>query len=260
MVERLLSLKNSVNLRELGDYPAADGKVIAPHKLLRSGSLSELTPENAVWLRNYGLNVVVDLRSDSEVAMSPDVLAPGVTYKHLSVYPLDNNGLVQKIGRHLRAHFDHRMDPMAEVYLKMLTDPHANNVYRELFSLLLGNPEPGRSVLFHCAAGKDRTGIGAMMIEGALGVPEATIREDYLLTNAVFFAPTEEVQAALKTGASALVDRMNQNAAETSCYVAVKDLIDNDYGDWPHYVMQQLGFSATDLKDLRRLYLTDSHQ
>ncbi|MFD1394181.1 tyrosine-protein phosphatase [Lacticaseibacillus jixianensis] len=257
MIDRLISLKNSVNLRELGDYPAAGGQVIAPHKLLRSGSLSELTPQEADWLRAYGLKVVVDLRSESEVAMTPDVLAAGVEYHHLSVYPFTNDSLVAKISRHLRAKFDHRINPMAEVYLKMLTDPHANDVYRALFTLLLATDQPGQSVLFHCAAGKDRTGVGAMMIEGALGVPEATIREDYLLTNAVFFAPSEEVKAALKTGASDLVDRMNQNAAETGCYVAVKDLIDKEYGDWTHYFTAQLGFSQGDLRQLRRLYLTD---
>lgn len=256
-MERLISLKNSVNLRELGNYPAASGQVIAPHKLLRSGSLSELHPKQASWLREYGVRVVVDLRSPSEVAMSPDVLATGVAYHALSVYPFEHDGLTAKISRHLRAVFDHRMDPMAEVYLKMLTDPHANAVYRKLFTLLLENDQPGQSVLFHCAAGKDRTGVAAMMIEGALGVPEATIREDYLLTNAVFFAPSDEVQAALKTGASELVDKMNQNAAEATCYAAVKALITQEYGDWPQYLMTQLGFSATDLKELRRLYLTE---
>lgn len=254
-MERLLPLKNAVNLRELGEYPAAGG-IIAPHKLLRSGSLSQLTAKEAEWLKDYGLKTVIDLRTDNEVVGSPDVVAPGVNWQQLSVYPFADTAANPEFDKHLAAMADRRIDPMAEAYLRMLTDSHAIKVFQQVFALLLANDQPGESVVFHCEAGKDRTGMAAMMIEGALGVPEATIRQDYLLTNTVFFADSEVVAAALKPGASALVDKLNAHAAEAQCYVAVRDFITSEYGDWAQYVQAALRLSDGDLKQLRNLYVT----
>ncbi|MCI2037928.1 MAG: tyrosine-protein phosphatase, partial [Lactobacillus sp.] len=140
-MERLLPLKNAVNLRELGEYPAAGG-VIAPHKLLRSGSLSQLTAKEAEWLQDYGLKTVIDLRTDNEVAGSPDVVAPGVKWQQLSVYPFADAMANGSFTRHLAAMADRRIDPMAEAYLRMLTDSHAIKVFQQVFALLLANDQP----------------------------------------------------------------------------------------------------------------------
>ena len=63
--------------------------------------------------------------------------------------------------------------------------------YRHFFDVLLENSDEGRSVLFHCSAGKDRTGMGAVYLLTALGVDEATIRRDYLASNK-YLAPWQE--------------------------------------------------------------------
>ncbi|WP_179393830.1 tyrosine-protein phosphatase [Lacticaseibacillus absianus] len=254
--KRLLDLPNAVNLRELGGYPTVDGRHIHYRKALRSGALALLTPADAQALADYGWRTDIDLRSASEVSGAPDVLAPSVTYHHLPVYPFaDQPSLGHKVVRHLMALVDHRIDPMAETYLRMFTDTGANQTFAQVFALLLANDQPDQAVLFHCAAGKDRTGVAAMMLEGALGVPEPLIREDYLLTNVVFAAPTAQIESALRSPNSTLVDDMNAHAAEAQCYLAVQDLIAREYGGWSGYAKQALGLSAGELTDLRNLYL-----
>lgn len=255
--QRLLPIPHAINLRELGGYPTVDGQYIAWKKLLRSGSLGHLRPEGSAMLAEYGVIFDIDLRSDNEVANRRDRLPQGIAYQNLSVYPfVDRTSLFTKLRQKLRG--GNIEDAMADTYCQMLTDSHANGVYRQLFDILLSNTHPDESVLFHCTAGKDRTGVGAMMIEGALGVPEATIREDYLLTNLVLEDPQQMAHADLRHGADAFVNQMNAHQAETSNYDAIKRLVTNTYGDWAGYLTKQLRLSAGDLADLRKLYLTDS--
>nr|WP_054749300.1 tyrosine-protein phosphatase [Lacticaseibacillus thailandensis] len=168
--ERVLTIPNAINLRELGGYPTTGGRTVAWHKVLRSGTLSYLDGVGEQQLADYGVTTVVDLRSDTEVSMSPDKLLAGTNYQHLSVYPLSGE---QSFWDKLK----HRQPPrpqswdLGDAYIEMLVDRHALHAYRQLFDLLLANTTPGHALVFHCAAGKDRTGVGAMMIEGLLGVP-----------------------------------------------------------------------------------------
>lgn len=257
--ERVLPVKNAINLREMGGLPTTDGQYLAWHKLLRSGSLGHLTAAAGADLVDYGLSFDVDLRSESEVQARPDQLPRSVSYQHLAVYPFtDQHGFFDKIGRRLKKIVKQNAASMADVYLRMMTDSHASAAYADLIQILLAHDAPNQAVLFHCTAGKDRTGIGAMIIEGALGVPEDQIRADYLLTDIVLADPSKAANAELMHGASQFVNQMNAQGAESGNYDAVHQLIETEFGSWRNYFQQQLGFSTQDLTDLRRLYLQDS--
>ena len=67
------------------------------------------------------------------------------------------------------------MDFGRQTYLQMLLDSHAQAAYRKMFNVLLENDKEGESVVFHCTAGKDRTGVAAFLILSALGVSEKQI-------------------------------------------------------------------------------------
>ena len=256
---RILPIPGSINLRELGGYATESGQYLKWHKLLRSGSLGHLKTGAGQMLEDYGVIFDIDLRSDNEVQTRPDRIPRSISYQQLSVYPFvdqQKQGLFKRFKKKLRG--ESIMDQMANTYCQMLTDSHANGAYEQLFDILLSNDHPDESIVFHCTAGKDRTGVAAMMIEGALGVPEATSREDYLLTNLVLEAPDEMAHADLRHGANQFVNQMNAHQAETSNYDAIRDLIANQYGGWDHYLTEQLRLSTGDLADLRTLYLTDS--
>lgn len=256
---RILTLPGSINLRELGGYATESGQYLKWRKLLRSGSLGYLKDEAGAMLEAYGTVFDLDFRSDNEVQTRPDRIPRSISYQQLPVYPFvdqQKGGLFKRLTKKFRK--PSVEDIMANTYCQMLTDSHANAAYRQLFDILLGNDQPNTSVLFHCTAGKDRTGIAAMMIEGALGVPEATIREDYLLTNLVLEAPDQMAHADLRHGADQFVNQMNRHEAETSNYDAIRDLITDQYGGWDAYLTKQLRLSTHDLADLRQIYLTDS--
>ncbi|WP_262316588.1 tyrosine-protein phosphatase [Lacticaseibacillus parakribbianus] len=246
--DRLLPLQNALNVRDLGGYQTQDGRTVAWRRLVRAGSLSNLSPADGAVLLDYGVTHDLDLRSDAEVRRAPDQLPERIRYRQLSVYPFaDRASLWTRVRRRLSK----APTGMVATYEKMLTDSHANAVFGEVFATVLA-AAPGEATLFHCTAGKDRTGVAAMMLLGGLGVPAATIQADYMLTNQIYDAAATGVAPS----GSATVDAMNAHPAEAANYQAVVALLAKNYGgSWSRYLTQQLRLSEGDLADLRRLYL-----
>ncbi|TFE19260.1 tyrosine-protein phosphatase, partial [Ligilactobacillus salivarius] len=186
MEHRMLELEEGINFRELGGYLTEDGRKIKWHKLLRCGSMAQLTKNDVDYLDQYGVRYIIDLRSPEESNYSPDKYPDKAQYFQDTVYPFSfslfkNLGIINNM--RLGAS---NMDFGRQTYLQMLLDPHAQAAYRKMFNILLENDKEGESVVFHCTAGKDRTGVAAFLILSALGVSEKQIVEDYLYTNLFF--------------------------------------------------------------------------
>ncbi|YAB13320.1 tyrosine-protein phosphatase [Lactiplantibacillus plantarum] len=135
--------------------------------------------------------------------MSPDRYPKNTKYINTSVYPFtDNRRFDRRLKRLIkRMVVDDSFN--AQTYAQMVTDSHAVKVWQNLFATLLTNDQPDQSVLFHCAAGKDRTGVAGALIMTALDVSRETIMQDYLLTNAVFMAADSMDTATIITKANA---------------------------------------------------------
>ena len=175
----MLELEEGINFRELGGYLTEDGRKIKWHKLLRCGSMAQLTKNDVDYLDQYGVRYIIDLRSPEESNYSPDKYPDKAQYFQDTVYPFSfslfkNLGIINNM--RLGAS---NMDFGRQTYLQMLLDPHAQAAYRKMFNILLENDKEGESVVFHCTAGKDRTGVAAFLILSALGVSEKQIVEDY---------------------------------------------------------------------------------
>lgn len=182
----MLELEEGINFRELGGYLTEDGRKIKWHKLLRCGSMAQLTKNDVDYLDQYGVRYIIDLRSPEESNYSPDKYPDKAQYFQDTVYPFSfslfkNLGIINNM--RLGAS---NTDFGRQTYLQMLLDPHAQAAYRKMFNVLLENDKEGESVVFHCTAGKDRTGVAAFLILSALGVSEKQIVEDYLYTNLFF--------------------------------------------------------------------------
>ena len=181
------------NCRELGGYPLPAGHGRTPgsatlaHRFLRSGSTSALSRKEAHYLREYGVTRVVDLRSASECASSPDAFAayPGVTYTNVPLFGVNLHD------PKLRLPGDTR-DYLATGYLRMLDNHEA--VHR-IFSAF-AEAAPEECVLYHCAAGMDRTGITSMLLLGLCGVDRTSIVADYTYS----FTTREEADAYIYQG------------------------------------------------------------
>jgi protein-tyrosine phosphatase len=201
--ERVLDLTRGYNLRELGGYPTTSGHTVKWHKLLRSGSLNALTKADIEALLNYGVTYDIDFRSRHEIKAAPDPFdEQDVTYHRLSVLPFTNReeevpakqgGVLKKIFG-VKQPAKPALSSIQKMNQQLVLDPHAQAAYRDLFTVLLNNHDTNGAVLYHCSAGKDRTGIATMLVLSALGVDRATIEADYLLTNDVLGLTSENPQ------------------------------------------------------------------
>ncbi|MFE6744683.1 tyrosine-protein phosphatase [Kitasatospora purpeofusca] len=188
---RSLGLFGAVNARDLGGYRTAEGLVLRAGVALRSDGLNRLTDEDLGRLAALGLRRVVDLRSRDEVREAgADRTTEDMTLHHLPVFAVDfdihatlRSTLAERDPAGQRALLgDGRAGAMMTgLYRWFVIDSIAREQFARVLRLLA---EPGASpLLFHCSAGKDRTGWTAALLLTALGVDRETVFTDYLLTN-----------------------------------------------------------------------------
>jgi len=180
---RLVPLEGSFNFRDLGGYPGRDGRPTRWGRLFRADALHELTSEDIDRLRELGLRTVVDLRTERELSRTGrGPLEPeGVAFHHLAVV---REG-VRGDGTSDRAAEGESVaapapagDDLAERYLWYLDVGHLSLV--EALTLLGGDEH--YPLVFHCAAGKDRTGVLAALVLEIVGVEREVIVADYVIT------------------------------------------------------------------------------
>ena len=168
--ERLIKLGGARNFRDLGGYPTEGGRVRWA-QVYRSDTLAELSSEDVTTLAGLGVQTVYDLRRDEECARDPGRLA--CTRLQLPSRRISDTdpATLQTAAEAERWLLDD--------YVGMLAN--AGPVFGHLFSMLAG-PSCAPAV-FHCTAGKDRTGLTAALLLAALGVDRSVILDDYELTN-----------------------------------------------------------------------------
>ncbi|HUY20788.1 MAG TPA: tyrosine-protein phosphatase [Acidimicrobiales bacterium] len=182
---RRLSLTGCVNFRDLGGYPAADGRHIRWRMLFRADGLARLDEDDCAQLVGLGLSTVIDLRTPGEVeerGTFPED-AVEVEYHHLPL--TDVLPPVEDLGRYDEPAF------VTSRYLQLFTEGSAS-LTRAVHVLA----EPGAlPAVFHCSAGKDRTGVLAALVLGFLGVPRPVIVEDYALSAEAMVALLARLEA-----------------------------------------------------------------
>lgn len=181
--DRHLRLEGVRNFRDMGGYRGHGGRPVAWGRLFRSGRLSGLTGRDRTRVGALGLDLVVDFRQRSECELEPSAWAPGAAPRteNLEIVPGNPEGLFDADGTARTADF------MEHLY-RVLALEHAGT-YRAMFAHILAIPHA--RVLLHCAAGKDRTGLGSALLLLALGVSPEDAMEDYLLTSRFLDADSE---------------------------------------------------------------------
>ena len=176
---RLVPLEGSFNFRDLGGYPGLGGMHTRRGRLFRSDALHELTADDVGKLRQMGLQTVVDLRTERELARTGrGPLEPeSVAFHHLAVVQEGVRGTVTADAVSLAAPAPPG-DDLAERYLWYL-EVGRDSLVEVLTMLGDGSRYP---LVFHCAAGKDRTGVLAALILEILGVDREVIVADYVIT------------------------------------------------------------------------------
>jgi len=248
-MQRILNLEGAINIRALGAYPTEDGTTTKYNKLLRSGDISNLTDNSLSYLKKYGLKYVVDFRSEDEQRNWSDVKSDFYQIYSDPVYPLKGNGdkLADAINRN-------NFSYLGLIYQSVVLDKFGQRAYKLLFELLLENDEPNKSLLFHCAAGKDRTGIGALLILKALGVNNEIITRDYLLTNLMYQDNIEIARTLNDKNGNQDINKMNMTKGDVQGITSVFDAIDHYFGSFDNYLDKALNVDKDKLAKLKRIY------
>lgn len=169
----LLRFPGLLNVRELGGLPTRDGATTRLRSLLRADDLVQLTDEGVQALADYGVRTVVDLRWPGEVAMKPHPLARsrhGVQYHQISLLADDETQWMALSGEYIKETW------------KCAVLEHTRPQLKEVLEVIAAAaPEP---LVFHCVAGKDRTGLIAALLLALADVEPDVIAADYAASTA----------------------------------------------------------------------------
>jgi protein-tyrosine phosphatase len=182
---RTLPWDACLNVRDLGGYRIVDGGITRWGALLRSDTLTRLSPDGCAALIEYGVRTIIDLRSPDEIASDHHPFAESsnaITYHALPLFADRDPNTASWITS---------ARSLAEMYEVTLTQSQAR-IIQALRTI--ANADPG-AVLFHCHAGKDRTGLIAMFVLAIAGVPDETIIADYTLSDQNLASIHDEILA-----------------------------------------------------------------
>lgn len=257
-----ITLEGAVNFRELGGYAAADGRRVRRGLLYRGGNLDALqSPADRAALESWHLRDILDLRSAGEADKHPDPPVPGAQYHRVCAMRMkDGTEMdfsstgIQRLAAE-KAAFEreagrpvHDFEWFSVLYRQM---PFGNPAYQLLFRLLEEHRGP---LLFHCTCGKDRTGIAAMLVLLALGVPRKLALTDYLLTNVY----RRRIIAASLQGKTPRDHRLLLSVEGVSAEMgagAIDEILQR-YPSYEAYFESEYGLDAKRLSALRDFYLT----
>jgi protein-tyrosine phosphatase len=236
-------LQGATNFRDLGGYPGQDGRPVRWRRLFRSDHLGGLTEADKALLTRLGLARAFDFRGQAERAAVTYEL-PGVTQHSLAIEPTVVQRLQDLVSSGQALTPERAAELMTELYRALVNDQ--SHRFAELFEHLLQAEGP---VVFHCTAGKDRTGFAAALILLALGVPRDLVLEDYLITNRVFQHPPA-AQGGLPAEVLAVLWRVQPGFLEAALHA-----VDTDHGGVERYLSKRLGMGPAARQQLAQRYL-----
>lgn len=254
---RFQPLEGAVNFRDVGGYKTTSGHEVRWNVLFRSGALSSLTDDDLTMLSSLDIELLVDLRTQAEQEHAPNRLPPKKKPDviHLPIWPVTTTeveswvlaGRISEYRPQVNEGVPDTPSAMRNFYQSYVRD------HRQQWSTLLHRLAEGttRRALLHCAGGKDRTGVGMAILLRALGVPQETVIEDYLLTNLVV---DQWILEDHPEGVPSFVRSVM--AADPSYVEAAFAYIDRVFESFDNYLRDGLGFTDSQREMLCEVYLT----
>ena len=182
-------MRKEINFRDAGGMKIKDGRHIKKGVFFRCGSISKMSEEELMEMKEFGIRYILDLRNTHEVKHHPDPVIEG-----MEQLPYSNCGT--KEGKKVNFGFSAKKHTSSEClkHLAQVNDyyckmPYHNEMVKVLFDALLEKKVP---VVIHCASGKDRTGICCMLVQKTLGAADKDILDDYLQSNIAYQEAFEE--------------------------------------------------------------------
>ena len=248
--DRVWPLQGASNFRDLGGYPGRDGRPLRWRRLFRSDHLGALTEQDRATLAELGVTRSFDFRGVDERANTPYEV-PGLQQHSLAIEPsvVQNLQLMSDAGRALDA--GAAVEVMQDTYRAFVTD------YSERFARLLAHLlEDDSPSVFHCTAGKDRTGVIAAVVLRAVGVSAERVIADYAKSAAAmerliaWYRANRPYDGAPVQDPTGDARRTRLMGAEPAWMDRVLDHLEQRHGGAERYLLAQ-GATPTVVRDLR---------
>lgn len=238
--------------KDFGGIKTKDNKTIKKNMIIKSSYFYDLTPEEIELIKSFNLKEVIDLRTNMEIEEKPDYVLNDVKYLRCPLFKEANAGVTHEIASDMLSVL-FNMPSLAKIYQGMVSNEDSIEMIKKVMNeIVLGDNYP---VLFHCTAGKDRTGIIAFLTLYLLNVDYETIIEDYLEINEKnkdlaeqFYAyaktKTDDDSKALKAKLLYLVDRTYIEAA--------LEKINELYGSLDNFIENKLEIDKMEIEFFRK--------
>ncbi|WP_353164697.1 tyrosine-protein phosphatase [Empedobacter brevis] len=238
--KRTLPIEGGYNCRDLGGITNKKNEVIRKGLLIRSDDLANLTDDDLEILNDYPIRTIIDLRTTYERLKNQDHIPNSCNHEvHLDI----SSGHFENLVKQFKAGISNPKEFMCKIYEDFVLDRICQAQYKSFFDIIQHkNRTP---ILFHCTAGKDRTGFATAMILSALKVDFETIMEDYLASN-IYLEQKYAHILKIDPNYKYLIDVLPEYL-ECS-YIAIK----NNFGSVENYLTDILN---VDLDLMRSLYI-----
>ena len=234
-----------------------DGHTVKTRMLIRGTTLFKLTQKDIKLLREeYKLSTIIDLRTKKEAEEKPDDVVEGVKYYHMPILTEAAVGISHE--KKVRSFKSLLMMPsMEDMYVKMVTDDCLDNLVNAMRSILT-MPEENFSLVFHCTAGKDRTGVMAALILAFLGVDRKTIIQDYIYSNKFTITKARFVYIAcliVKFSHKFALKIKHSLMAKGSFIEASLTTLEEDFGSLENFFAERLNFTEEETAAIKARFL-----
>ncbi|MFP3834697.1 tyrosine-protein phosphatase [Chryseobacterium sp. SIMBA_028] len=245
--EKEIKIKKVHNFRAVGNVKNMEGRSLKEGVFYRSAHLHKLKKASFDQIEKLGIKEVIDLRNSKEISGKPDHLPNEITYKKYSAFEDESDQLSQarKLVLKGKVNASDADKRMIDFYREYVTENP--ETIKTIITEILDSKDP---ILYHCTAGKDRTGIVTALILTILKFDKKTIYNEYLLSNN-FRKDLVEKRLRLANTLHFLYPKMDLQVLEKLSWVEKRYLdaafgeIDKKYGSTDAYIQQVLGISDT---------------
>jgi len=257
-----IKIKNTTYIKDLGNIKTGDGHRVRSNLLYRSSNLSGLTKEEVDLLHKNNIRYVCDFRTEEEHDMKPELIdVENIDYVHLPLVQNQDNPMITK---------ENRLKVLKEIvynkggvkkymrnfYSTLVDNDMAISSYKEFFRILLTCKE-GEAVIFHCTQGKDRTGVGLMLLLSVLGVKKETIIKKYLSYNKITWLFRFSVYLGMFVAKGVrLANGLNDVLRAVKSYILSSyKTIDTKYQGMDNYLRKIIGLTDENINTLKAKYV-----
>ena len=224
-----------------------DGREVRPGMLFRSGDFFSLSPEDIIKLEEIRLATTIDFRAHREIAKRPDKLVGTVKASiHIDIHDAARDRAEKFLEENNAEELEH---VLVHDYIRMVNN-HQHD-FRKFLNIVANTDY--LPLVFHCAAGKDRTGLASVFLLTALGVDLEHIRDDYMATNVFAKSYTEKIiRKVTESGMNGEILRPLLEVRKEYLDAALNE-IDLKYNGLTNFVLDVL---KADCEKLQERYLT----